>query len=547
MKAVISTVLLSISFCICSWGQFNHTLMKVYDVLQQKCASCHSHAEPTAGLDLEGDPQSTFAERAAEVYDNLYLVNPNNADANAAGYKYIVPGRVDQSFLFRKINNGFEPFFGLDEGGNMPPAGNEPLTDREKELLRQWILFGAPDLGQVVDENLIDEYYSGNGQASFPDGAPEAPAAEEGFQIKMGPFYLEPGGEVEYFQKYQLDLPENVEVTRIEIFMSSYSHHFILYDFPSTVPNYIPEGLRLNADHTDISLVAAVQEPTDLRLPNNTAFKWDNDHVLDLNSHYINYSATSTYQAEAYINVYTQEAGTAAQEMYTELIVNNDIYIPNNGNVVTHEQQVIGNAGEVFVWGLMGHTHQYGTAYKAYKRLPGGVKGDIIYDAACPQGIPGCVSPYFDYQHIPMRYFDPIFPMVFNSLNGLIHEASWINDGPEPVWFGPTSDDEMMVLVLMYLLDTTGVITDIREIQSPLDAVEVYPNPADKLVTFSVPVNVGMVNFRLYDALGQVIMNREGINELFFDVERENLPPGMYFYRIEDQSGAFKSGKLYFR
>ncbi|MCB0683650.1 MAG: hypothetical protein KDC32_22530, partial [Saprospiraceae bacterium] len=60
------------------------------------------------------------------------------------------------------------------------------------------------------------------------------------------------------------------------------------------------------------------------------------------------------------------------------------------------------NSGEVFLWGLMGHTHKYGKGYKVYRRT-GGQQGELLYDASCPQGIPGCVSPYFDYQHIPMR------------------------------------------------------------------------------------------------------------------------------------------------
>ena len=92
--------------------------------------------------------------------------------------------------------------------------------------------------------------------------------------------------------------------------------------------------MRLNADHSGIGLIAAIQEATDLQLPATTAFKWDNDMILDLNSHYINYSSTMVYQAEAYINVYTQVVGTAEHEMKTELIVNGNIPIPNNSNPI---------------------------------------------------------------------------------------------------------------------------------------------------------------------------------------------------------------------
>ena len=213
--------------------------------------------------------------------------------------------------------------------------------------------------------------------------------------------------------------------------------------------------MRLEPNHADIGLVAAVQEPTDLKLPEGTGFKWEEGLVLDLNTHYINFSANSTYLAEAYINVYTQPTGTAKQEMKTELFANLNIPIQNNENMITHEQSLNFNFGDIHLWGMMGHTHKYGRDYKVYKRI-GGQKGEMIYDASCAQGIPGCVSPFFDYRHIPFRYFNDGFePLTMNFSNGLIHEASWLNDGPFSVNFGFTSDDEMMVLVIMYLDDIT--------------------------------------------------------------------------------------------
>ena len=118
----------------------------------------------------------------------------------------------------------------------------------------------------------------------------------------------------------------------------------------------------------------------------------------------------------------------------------------------------------------MGHTHQYGVGYKAYERSAlTKKKADMIYDASCPNGIPGCASPYFDYQHIPMRYFEPLEPLTMNIFNGLVHEASWINDGPQGVGFGVTSDDEMMVMVIMYTEDSTGV-----EVNNPTSIFEVH-------------------------------------------------------------------------
>mgnify|MGYP002624276668 CR=1 FL=1 len=543
----MKTILTTIIFCTLTTFSLTaqSTMIRVYEIFQQKCASCHSNANPQSGLDLE-ESGSTTQIRALKVRTNILNVTPANAHAEAKGYKYVVPGRSDKSFLFRKINLDLEPTISLhaNEEGNMPPVDNPQLTDVEKEMIRQWILFGAPSSGQVIDEDLLIDYYSGNGQESFPDGPPTAPAEEDGFQIKMGPFFLEPGGEKEYFTKYKLEMPEDQDIDRIEIFMSDYSHHFIIYDFNQGGDATIPNGFRLDPDHNDIGLVTAVQEPTDLKLPQGTAFIWDKDLVLDLNSHYINYSAFNPYMAENYVNIYTKPAGTAAQEMHTELLVNGDIPIPNNGNEVTHTQQVFTNIGEVFIWGIMGHTHKYGTGYKVFKRLAGGAQGELIYDAACAQGVPGCISPFFDYRHIPIRYFEPLMPLTFNFQNGIIHEASWINDGPTSVNFGPTSDDEMMVLVLMYTEDTTGVITDLPEIYNPLDAINIYPNPVKEIATVDLPAGIGEISFRLFDATGKELIRMDNIQDNSFSFNRAHLPSGMYFYRIEEKSGRFKAGKL---
>ncbi|MCI5082599.1 MAG: T9SS type A sorting domain-containing protein [Saprospiraceae bacterium] len=527
------------------------TAIRVYEILQEKCVSCHGNAAPEAGLDLEGSGANISA-KMADVYNNLVGQVPANEMAAAKGDQYIYKGRMDRSFLFRKINNGLDDYLpALEEGEGQPmPAygASAQLTDFEKELIRQWILYGAPTTGTVVDEDLLTDYYIQGGNEAFPDGVPEAPAPEEGFQIKMGPFFLQPGGEVEYFTKYQLDLPEDQEVVRLDIQMSNYSHHFIMYDFPNGNPGFIPDGLRLEADHTDISLVAAVQEPTDLRLPQGTAFPWNYDRTLDLNSHYINYSATQPYKAEAYVNVYTQEAGTAAQEMKTALIANTDIYIPNSGNEITHSQQLTFNLGEIFLWGMMGHTHQWGTDYKVYHRLLGGQKGDLLYDASCALGIPGCVSPYFDYQHIPMRYFEPLEPITMNFFNGLIHEAKWVNNGNQPVWFGPTSNDEMMVLVMMYTEDTTGIITQLEELPDLQSAIRVAPNPMEVQSQVSWPEQLQAVRYELFDAAGRLRRaSHLPKGSTSFELEKGALESGLFFLRVFTENGSLHTVKLLVR
>jgi Secretion system C-terminal sorting domain len=525
-------------------GQTTPIFTKIYTIFQTKCVQCHSNAQKQGGLDLEG----SGADKPTAVYNNLVGVAPTNATAAAKGYQRVYAGRADRSFLFHKVNGTFDTYYkGLEaaEGTAMPQNGT-PLTSVEKEFIRQWMLFGATKTVTVPEER-IRAFYDTVGRAlSAFNTPPPAPAADKGFQVRMGPFFLAPqgqaGSEAEYFQKWEVNLPVAVEVNRIDHLIAPSSHHFITYNYNKpTDANVVASGLRLNAYHNNINLVAAVQEATDLRLPDKTAFKWEKDRTLDLNSHYINYSSMHVYKAEAYLNFYTQPNGTAKQEMKAQLIPNTSIVIPNNNQTTTIEQPLIlGFTGKVHVWTLMGHTHKYGTGYKMWKRNTDNTKGELLYDAGCPAGTPGCQTPIYDYQHIPMRYFPKFTSVDVNP--GIIHQATWKNTGPTTLTFGPTSADEMMVMIAMYVLDTTG-LTASKEVKE-IEEVRVFPNPMTDRTTFLLPPSVSSVKFTLFDVLGRIVLQEDAIYNNRFDMLRHDLKSGVYLYRLEDERGRVKMGKI---
>jgi hypothetical protein len=204
------------------------SVVEVYRIFQNKCQSCHGKTNPAGGLDLEGTG-ATEQAKAANVALKLVNVNPLNIYAKNAGQKRVYPGRPDRSSLFRKINKGLEPTISPlvpEEGQEMPAIGSPiVVTDLEKEIIRQWIIYGAKSAGVLFDKAVVESFYNQGGDKSFPDGPPPAPPAGQGFQIKMGPFYLKPDGEVEYYQKYELALPASIEVNSLDFKISSYSHH----------------------------------------------------------------------------------------------------------------------------------------------------------------------------------------------------------------------------------------------------------------------------------------------------------------------------------
>ena len=513
---------------------------RVYNIVQQKCVSCHNATSAQGNLNLSG----TQAQMYAAIFNKV----PTNAVAAARGDKLIYPGRPDRSFFFRKLNAGFEPYakeLAANEGTNMPAYGaptGSGFTVKEKELLRQWINFGAPTAGTIVSDQLITDYYDVNGRPSFPV-PPAAPAANEGFQMKIGPFLMAPGAETEFYQKLELNLPANVEVTRIESIMSNYSHHLITYKYnTAAAAGSAPHGLRTQANYTNTTLQTAVQEATDLRLPQGSAFFWNATTVIDMDSHYINYSQTQPYLAEAYINVYTQPSGTAQQEMKTLLVPNTNISVPADQNPHTFSQNVTYPLGNVFMWGLMGHTHKYGTDYKVYKRLANGTRGAMLYDGQCSEGVPNCFNPYFDYQHIPLRYFMPFETINMNT--GFIHDATYLNTGTSAVGWGETSNDEMMVVIAMYLTSTTGVIQGTGSITPiHLGDIKIAPNPASDRFVMEFQPDAGELTVTLHDMLGRELF-RTKTTEQKISIPTTEWASGAYLYRVTDKDGRMSSGKV---
>jgi hypothetical protein len=528
MKTLFSFLFLFLGIML----QAQSDYLRVYNIMQDNCASCHNPTDAQGGLDLVGSGSSAY-QKQLDVYSNLVNATPVNAVAAAKGYKIVSKGRADKSFLFHKVNQGLDPYYSLDAGmgDGMPNVYPNQIAYEDQEVIRQWILYGASPVTSNIDSVALAMYFAGQGTNAF-ENAPVKPEASEGFQIKMGPFYLPPGGEVEYYQKWATDLAQDLEVNRLDMRLSGYSHHFIAYHFTSdAAANAIQDGLRLNAYHNDIAMTTAVQEQTDLVLPENTAFFWEAGRVLDLNTHYINYNQSSAYRCEVYVNIYTQPSGTAQQQMYSTLLVNNNINIENTGDPIVESQLVsIPDMGSIWIWGLMGHTHRYGTDYDIYRATEAGTAGEKLYDASCPQGNATCSAPYYDYQHIPLKYYEPLLEM--NMDLGIYHEATWVNDGPVDLSFGPTSDDEMMVAMVMFTLDTAGLATGVKEIMLNTESMVVKPNPTSTFLGLALPETVQQVSYQIYNNAGALLSQKT--QPATDKIATDHLATGSYLIHCQD-------------
>ncbi len=439
MKQMTIAVLLLSGLSVFSQSTFT----RVYNLLQTNCAtaSCHSASAATGGLDLSGTE--------TKVYNAIVEVAPNNPAAAAKGDKYIDKGYPDRSFLLRKIARGLSHDLQLtaNEGSNMP--NNLPqLAWQDIELVRQWILWAAPQTGSPVDYQVLTDYYTDSSVARPKIARPPAPPAGQGYQIHFGPVFWKGGEEIEYFKKYDPEFTQLLEVHKFELYMNSESHHFILRKFrPGEDANW-SDGLvpfTIQAFNSGKDFVNAWQISTDLDLPVGTGFFWDQNTVLDLNYHMKNYHQNEILPGEFYINVWTRPRGTSTVEMKAELIPKLDIFILGNQTASFDER--ITRSGQTWnIWMLSTHTHKFGTDYDIFLGNSTNSSDQIYegfydFDYTFNQG-------FYDWSHPPVKYFNPMLPV--NMTSGLTHMATYHNTSSQLVTWGFTTAGEMMLIYVQY-------------------------------------------------------------------------------------------------
>lgn len=513
-------------------------------MLQTNCAGsgCHNGSTPTFDV-----TQST-----SDLYDDLVNADPINPTALAKGNKLIKPGYPTRSFLLRKIAHGISDVLEVqqpNEGQDMPPSG--ALPDSDIELVRQWIIFGAPETGNVVDTALINTYYREGGiDDTYAEHEP--PAEGEGFQMYMGRLFVPPLTEYEYYMKFDPEIGTGIEVPKIETYMPQETHHFVIYSFNPGAEVAYQDGLRNAYDlgaqdsHADIkNPIATGPGLWNYELPEGTAYYWPAHTVFDMNIHIKNSSPDSILSTDMYMNVYTQEAGTTDQYMQIKLFPVLDIEIPRDGEEHIFTEWAGDSAAENTwkIWNLYTHTHKYGTMYNAYEMNPDGSKGEMIYDGDYSYEWGFDVGFYRTGPEVTFRYFPDNELYEIDPRLGIIHEAgftvsdSTANSGMDPVLWGLTSDDEMMVLGIQYIEGES--LTGIDE-AAPIEGLRIFPNPTTNV--FNINFNLlepSNVDISIHDIVGKQVATvssgseTAGFKTNTVDCDVLGLSTGTYFVRMQ--------------
>lgn len=521
----------------------------IRNILDVHCntANCHNVATPTGNLVFDGTD--------ADVYSQLVMRQPSNNVANAKGDVLVMPGYPEKSYLLRKLNmNGWEdhPAFQLSagEGDHMPYYTNS-LKDEEIELIRQWILFGCPDTGVVVDTAVLYDFYNDKGATRTQ--RPTAPIPAEGFQIKYGPFFLAPNSEQEYFFKYDIGNTARLNVDRIDVVLDEVIHHFNIEKFIGLKGLLFPYGFReatIDTADASTSMVLATQFSQSVQLPDSAAYSWNVDAMLDLNGHATNTSPDSVVAVEAYANIYYATPGQAIHQMFSILVNPSFVYDSTQfvlppGQEVTFTDSIVDSTSTAVIdlWLLTSHTHKYGTSYNIYKRDICGGKGELLYNGNYNQDYTFDQG-YFDHEHPSIRTFDdmPRIPLK----QGIIHEATYYNYGTDTVYFGLTTNEEMMNIFMQYTIAPVQMIGDLvcyddtnsigDEINDEHGELTSYPNPFINVINVKVLWQLqGKVEWQLINVLGKEVLsgtvNKGNNGDLVIDMPND-LSSGQYILQL---------------
>jgi hypothetical protein len=265
----------------------------------------------------------------------------------------------------------------------------------------------------------------GSQGADDDDDDVETPAAS----IAIEPWSIAPGEDKLWCKTMKMPgaADQVYDVSKIRVTMPEGSHHFILYRSSDAVPDSFGECAEMG----DRRFVTGSQTPGtfETQFPEGKAMPLFGGEQLILESHYAN-ASTDTITGSVDVDFFTMPHDKVDDYLQTLLLVYDEFEIPpttNGFEAGTAYPEIPG----VNVWMMSSHTHKRMTNFIA-EETNGGVSTEIYQN---------------DDWHAPyQKIFDP--PLVGKSNTQLGFRCTWNNETDHPIYFGPTTEDEMCILVI---------------------------------------------------------------------------------------------------
>jgi hypothetical protein len=580
-KILLFVFVIPMSLSVFSQYNYNAGYGVIYNILSTKCsnAGCHSAA---SGQSLR------FDTTAAAVYTEIYNQPPVNANALSRGEQLVWMDQPYQSYLLKKAGRWFDTDLGLPVGEPDSVAHSQAstgLTNIEVEYIRQWIMDSAAQVMPNIDTAVINAYYTDTTSGPF---SPKLPKLASGLQLRYGPFFLRntPGqNQVEYLLMNQVNFPAGQEATEMNLQMTSFSHHFILFTFDdSTDAVAKATGLRevtLSIGNTvspfdgNKTVCSVWVYSQDIKLPTQTAFFWPKTTYFDLDFHMLNYSTYPILPFDVYVNIATtnRDVNDNTIQMKSRLNNNNtlgtaDFYPPYHYNsIAAHSTSVCidedqdngsgngglaGNDSMRYIWMINSHTHKMGVGFNihTYKPDPNTIHyiydgdntfgADTLYNGFMTYNSPNGVidQGYYDWEHPPLEYFPNLYAVNYKT-SGLIAETTYRNDSSFNQTFGFTTAQEMQLFYYLYVTTVPpGLALGVNNINKSGFDFNVYPNPMSGSGSISYTLaSAATVNASICDITGKQVAtlknDKEQAGSYSVDInDGKTLSAGMYFARL---------------
>jgi len=258
------------------------------------------------------------------------------------------------------------------------------------------------------------------------DGSgPDDPALTIGIE----PWTIDPGEDAIWCKTMKVpgEPGEVFDVSKIRVNMNSGSHHFILYRSSSDLPDSFGDCTEMN----DRTFITGSQTPGtfETQFPEGKAMPIFGGEQLILENHYAN-ADTVEITGSVTVDFFTMDHADVVDYMQTLLVVYDDFVIPPSTNDYTDGDTVSQIPG-LSVWMMSSHTH---------KRMTNFTVDNV------QAGTPTRIYENTDWHAPIQRIFDP--PFVGKSGDQLAWACTWNNETVSPIVFGPTTEDEMCIMVI---------------------------------------------------------------------------------------------------
>jgi len=331
---------------------------------------------------------------------------------------------------------------GPNDGERMPQGSETGLDPSKIDLIRQWILKGAPKDGDLtpppVSDNTatpVDPNYDDSGDAQL---APPPPG--EGVQMEIPPFDVPVGTDVQrnYYFKFPFD--QDVDISKVEFAFNRGSHHLNIFKSDS---DDLPDGSFENTFNAVVwetwyLVVDSQKASLGWQLPTGVSIHLKARQQMLLQTHYVNIAASgqTTYnnRGKVLINWWFSKPGTVKYHMGAMFAQNRTISLPPQqfsqfSKTVTFPQ-------DVHILAMTGHFHSRGKEFTVDKWDGTNVNEEVYRSQAW--GDP----PFIIYDQ----------PIDIKAGEGLSYTCEYYNDTDKVIKFGPhvNTDEHANLFVFFY-------------------------------------------------------------------------------------------------